>query len=86
MNIRDCKGCIYFTKYYGNKSKQRERTVSNYWCAKKNPIITNAKKFEEVFGFLPDGDVIFSKDYFINAVKGPVLKWDEPYKEPEDDD
>lgn len=48
-----------------------------------HPIKTNAQKFEEVFGFLPDGDVIFSKDYFINAVKGPVLKWDEPYKEPE---
>jgi len=47
---------------------------------KEHQIITNAQKFKEVFGFLPDGDVIFSKDYFINAVKGPVLKWDEPYE------
>lgn len=39
MNIRNCKGCIYFKKYYGNKSKQGERTVSNYWCAKKNGFI-----------------------------------------------
>ncbi len=53
--------------------------VTEQWN-KEHPIITNAQKFKEVFGFLPDGDVIFSKDYFINAVKGPVLKWDEPYK------
>ena len=46
----------------------------------EHPAITNARKFEEVFGFLPDGDVIFSKDYFVNAVKGPVLKWDGPYE------
>ena len=48
--------------------------------SKEHQIITNAQKFKEVFGFLPDGDFIFSKDYFINAVKGPVLKWDEPYE------
>ena len=44
MNIHDCKGCIYFEKYYGNKSKQGERTVSNYWCAKKNGFIHSFPK------------------------------------------
>ena len=44
MNIRDCKGCIYFSKYYGNKSKQGERTASSYWCAKKNGFIRSYPK------------------------------------------
>lgn len=71
-------------KYIKHSEDKLEEIVSavEQW-SKEHHIITNAQKFKEVFGFLPDGDVIFSKDYFVNAVKGPVLKWDEPYKEPE---
>lgn len=44
MNIRDCAECKYFTKYHGNKNKQGERTVSNYWCVKKNGFIHSFPK------------------------------------------
>ena len=44
MSIHDCKGCIYFEKYYGNKNKQGERTVSNYWCVKKQGFIRSFPK------------------------------------------
>ena len=44
MNIRDCAGCIYFTKHYGTKNKLGERTASNYWCAKKNGFIRSFPK------------------------------------------
>ena len=44
MNIRDCKGCIYFAKHYGNKNKLGERTASSYWCAKKNGFIRSFPK------------------------------------------
>lgn len=39
MNIRVCKGCIYFAKHYGNKDRLGNRTVSNYWCVKKQGFI-----------------------------------------------
>lgn len=42
MNIRACKGCIYFSKQYGNRNKKGERTVSSYWCVAKQGTI---KKF-----------------------------------------
>lgn len=38
-NIRECKGCIYFAKYYGNKDSVGKRTVSKYWCVKKQGFI-----------------------------------------------
>lgn len=44
MNIRDCDGCKYFTKYYGNKDKSGKRTVSNYWCVRKNGFIRKFPK------------------------------------------
>lgn len=44
MNIRDCKGCIYFAKHYGNKSKIGEREVSKYWCVKKQGFIHSFPK------------------------------------------
>ena len=44
MNIRACKGCIYFAKYYGNKNKKGELTVSNYWCVSKNGFIRSFPK------------------------------------------
>jgi len=87
----DCHCCpvdICFLDNLGEVPEDDMKTLVSsveVW-SKKNPPKTNAQKFEEVFGFLPDGDVIFSKDYFINAVKGPVLKWDEPYEGPEHED
>ena len=50
MTIRDCAGCKYFTKYYGNKNEIKERTVSNYWCVKKNGFI---RKFPKKCLFKP---------------------------------
>lgn len=44
MNYRDCKGCIYFTKHYGNKNKKGERTVSNFWCVAKQTMIKRFPK------------------------------------------
>ena len=38
-NIRACKGCIYFAKHYGNKDSVGKRTVSKYWCVKKQGFI-----------------------------------------------
>lgn len=90
VECRNCSGCpLKGTECSIGSGLSEEEMINivdktEQW-SKEHPAITNARKFEEVFGFLPDGDVIFSKDYFINAVKGPVLKWDEPYKEPEHD-
>ena len=44
MTIRACKGCIYFGKYYGNKNKKGEQTVSNYWCVSKQGFIRSFPK------------------------------------------
>lgn len=44
MNIRACKGCIYFSKYYGNKNKKGDRVVSNYWCVAKQGFIKRFPK------------------------------------------
>lgn len=44
MNIRDCDGCKYYVKHYGNKNKLGEQTVSNYWCVKKNGFIRSFPK------------------------------------------
>ena len=44
MNIRDCAGCIYFVKHYGNRDKSGKRTVSNYRCIKKNGFIRSFPK------------------------------------------
>ena len=44
MNVRACKGCKYFVKYYGNKDGAGNRTVSNYWCISKNGFIKNFPK------------------------------------------
>ena len=44
MNIRDCSGCKYFAKHYGNKNQVGKREVSNYWCIKKNGFIRSFPK------------------------------------------
>jgi len=82
---KDCSGCpLKGTDCSIGRELSEEEMINivdktEQWSKKHQPM-TNAQKFEEVFGFLPDGDYIFSKDYFINAVKGPILKWDEPYE------
>ena len=43
-NIRDCKDCIGFTKYYGNKDKNGKAIISRYWCSIKNGTITKFPK------------------------------------------
>ena len=42
MAHRDCDGCIYFHKYYGNKNKQGKRMLSKYFCSARNESL---KKF-----------------------------------------
>ena len=44
MNIRACKGCIFFTRYYGNKDEAGKQTVSNYWCVAKQGFIRRFPK------------------------------------------
>lgn len=44
MNLRACKDCVYFSKYYGTKDKQGNATVSNYWCVKKQGFIKRFPK------------------------------------------
>ena len=44
MNIRVCKGCKYFCKYYGNRDGLGKRIVSNFWCVAKNGFIRNFPK------------------------------------------
>lgn len=44
MNVRTCKGCIYFALHYGTKNKQGKATVSNYWCIKKQGFIKRFPK------------------------------------------
>ena len=44
MNIRACKGCKFFTKYFGNRDEFGRRTVSNYWCVAKGGFIKSFPK------------------------------------------
>ena len=44
MSVRDCKGCIYFAKHYGNRNKLGKQMVSNYLCVKKNGLIRSFPK------------------------------------------
>ena len=50
--------------------------------SKENPIITNAMKFNEVFGFMPAGSQTF---YFVepSGSYSKTIDWQDPYKEPE---
>lgn len=53
--------------------------------SKEHPIITNACKFKEVFGFLPEGCQTF---YFVkpNGSYSKTINWQDQYKEPEYDE
>ena len=44
MNIRACKGCRYFTKYYGSRGKNGEPIISRYWCVSKQGFIRSFPK------------------------------------------
>ena len=52
---------------------------------KQKPVVTNAMKFNEVFGFMPAGCQTF---YFSdpNGSYSKTINWQEPYKEPEHED
>mgnify|MGYP003298736956 CR=1 FL=1 len=68
-----CSECPIFE--FGCGSSNYEETVSavEQW-SKEHPVMTNAMKFEEVFGcFAPAGGWPYL----------PQSWWDEPYKEPE---
>ena len=39
-----CKDCPFYVKYYGNKDKRGNRTVSNHWCVKRNGFIKKQPK------------------------------------------
>lgn len=62
------------------KEEQAVRIV--YWWNKRNPVLTNAQKFEEVFGVKPTIWTM-SKDGFGLLVGECDGWWDEPYEEPE---
>lgn len=56
--------------------------------AKEHPIITNADKFEEVFGHKPNGKYVCPVPMLDRSCAGVSCKtcinwWNEPYKEPE---
>lgn len=44
MNIRACRGCRYFHKYYGNRDARGKPAVSNEWCIAKNGFIKRFPK------------------------------------------
>lgn len=70
-----CAGCI------DSSEKQLINIVdkTEQW-SKEHPIITNAQKFEEVFGFHPaDFKTLFN---FNKSYDGKeLIWWDDPYKE-----
>ena len=41
---RACKGCWYCYPHYGNRDKTGKRSVSNYWCSKRNGICPDPNK------------------------------------------
>ena len=57
-------------------------SVVEAW-SKEHPIITNAMKFKEVFGFMPAGCQTF---YFVepNGSYSKTINWQDPYKEPKE--
>lgn len=68
-----CENCP-ITSYCGEETLNPEKAVSavEKW-SEENPIKTNGRKFQEVFGWLPtfsDGEIY--EEW-----------WNEPYKEPE---
>lgn len=48
MNVHACKGCIYFSEYYGEKDGRGKPKVSKYWCVKRQNFIKHFPKQCEV--------------------------------------
>lgn len=46
------------------------------------PEFTNGKKFEEVFGFTPNGYGITNRGYENESHNGVFIRWDDKYVEP----
>lgn len=44
MNLRACKDCVYFSKYYGTKDKRGNATVSRFWCVKRQGFVKRFPK------------------------------------------
>lgn len=65
--------CLYVN--HGEDKLEEIVSAVEQW-SKEHPIITNAKKFEEIFGVKPENaEVPYRSRSFPNW-------WDEPYKEP----
>jgi len=85
---KSCRGCpLEMDNCAGCGDEFSEKQIINIidkteqW-SKEHPIITNARKFKEVFGFMPAG---CQKFYFVepNGAYSKTINWQEPYKEPE---
>ena len=88
--------CIFDFGSHGETQKETEQKIENAFAiieqwSKEHPIITNAQKFKEVFGYEPK---FYSGTYFcpVPASQHCGEKsdcctcgewWDKPYKEPE---
>lgn len=44
VNKRACKGCIFYTGYYGNKTRDGKPNMSKHWCVKKQCFIKRFPK------------------------------------------
>lgn len=60
-------------------SKVLEVTIDE--LLEEPPAFTNADKFKEVFGFVPNGSGITSRGYTIDTNDGVFLNWDDPYED-----
>lgn len=43
-NKRACNGCIFYSGYYGNKTRDGKPNVSKHWCVKKQCFIKRFPK------------------------------------------
>ena len=92
-----CDRCYFYSEAYeACYREQREYyepdkavEVVTKW-SKEHPILTNAQKFEEVFGYPPQSPIGMScppkpETWDCSALECPVCMkwWDEPYKESE---
>lgn len=87
---KDCYGCPLNGTTCSISPELSEEQMINIvnkieqW-SKDHPIITNAQKFKEVFGFMPAGCQTF---YFVepNGSYSKTINWQDPYKEPKHED
>jgi len=90
---KDCYGCPLANTTCAGRLQWSEKEIidviekTEQW-SKEHPIITNADKFEEVFGHKPNGKYVCPVPMLDRSCAGVSCKtciswWDEPYKEPE---